>query len=214
LFWYNTCMKIKGFQDTIEWYNEHAQEYANANINPQQDVLEKFITMLPPHPKILDVGCGPGRDAEFFHTKGADVIGLDISKGLLKIAKERNPTVTFIEGNFLDLPFNDQTFDGVWSQAAFVHLESIADVKKTLAESYRVLKKEGIINVYVKEQRGTHKTEIVDDIGVKAKRFFRYFTKDEMEGYMKKVGFTLKDVTIRNSRTRKGLTWICIFAEK
>ena len=87
-------MKIKGFQDTIKWYDKHAQEYiAFSYATVQMDVIEKFIAMLPSAPKVLDVGCGPGRDAGIFFQKGVQVTGVDLSKELIKIAKRKSLSV-------------------------------------------------------------------------------------------------------------------------
>lgn len=208
-------MGFKGFKETINWYDENAEEYAKFSYAiAQSDVIDKFITMLPKKPFILDAGCGPGRDAMIFYQKGATVTGVDLSSELIKIAKKKNPEITFIEGNFLNLPFKNESFDGVWAHAALVHLETIKEVKKALLEFYNVLKKRGILNVYVREQSKTEEYVIVKDKKANNERFFRYFTMDEMQQYLKEIGFTVKDATTRESRRRKGLSWLCIFAEK
>ncbi|MGH9857046.1 MAG: class I SAM-dependent methyltransferase [Acidobacteriota bacterium] len=155
-----------------------------------------------------------GERRTYFFSRGAKVTGIDISQGLLSMAKEHFPQITFATGDFRELPFADETFDGVWAHAALVHLETVGDVKKSLQEFYRVLKKHGILHVYVKEQRSKEKTAIVSDQLSQHERFFRYFTEEEMQGYLKETGFTTKEITIRHSKSRKGLSWICIFAEK
>ncbi|MGH9857045.1 MAG: hypothetical protein ACRD4B_04285 [Acidobacteriota bacterium] len=60
-------MKIRGFQDTIAWYDQNAKTYAKRSlIHAQIDVIDRFIALLPRNPAILDVGCGSGRDAHIF----------------------------------------------------------------------------------------------------------------------------------------------------
>jgi len=206
---------MKNFKNTITWYDEHAEEYAKFSYaTAQMDVIDKFVSLLPSTSKILDAGCGPGRDAAIFSQKGAQVTGLDLSKELIKIAKNKHPDIPFIVGDFLHLPFENATFNGVWAHAALVHLESVEDVQKALSEFYRVLKKKGIVNVYVREQSVTEEFAIVKDKEANNERFFRYFTMEEMQGYLKEIGFTITDATFRQSVRRKGLTWLCIFAEK
>lgn len=208
-------MKTKSFKNTIRWYDEYAEEYAKFSYAlVQTDIIEKFLTMLPQNPSILDAGCGPGRDTAIFAQKGAEVIGLDISKEILKIARKKHPFISFVEGNFLYLPFKDKTFNGVWAHAALVHLETIEEVKKSLEEFYRVLKKGGVINVYVREQSQGEEFEIVKDTNANNERFFRYFTMEEMRKYLEETGFTIKEATYRESQRRKGLRWISIFAGK
>src|SRR5271155_171080 len=97
LFCYNHDMNVKNFKDTIDWYDQNAKKYAEATyaVSPD-DLINQFMNLLPNKPKILDAGCGGGRDTGLLATKGAQVIGLDISKGLLNEARKRNPELSFI----------------------------------------------------------------------------------------------------------------------
>ncbi len=204
-------MKVKNFENTIKWYDENAEEYANAAFKKASiDLIDQFMKFFTSEPNVLDAGCGHGRDCELLYQKGATVTGLDISKGLLAVARKRYPHLTFIQGDFLNLPFKKESFDGVWAYSSLVHLESIEDVIKSLQEFYRVLKKGGIMHVYVKEKT---KGEIQEFVADKA-RYFRYFTPKELKQYIEETGFTIQQLTIRQSTSRKGLNWISIFAEK
>ena len=209
-------MKVRGFADTIDWYDQNAEEYAEATYaKPPYDLLDQFIGLLPNNPKILDAGCGGGRDTGLLAAKGAVVTGLDISQGLLKEAKKRNPESAFVYGNFLDIPFDDAFFDGVWAHAALVHLESVEDVKKSLREFYRVLRNKGLLHLYVKRQTGKEKTEVVKDTLSNHERFFRYYTEEEIKNYLHEVSFKIKDFAIRQDpHGRKEIKWISLFAEK
>ncbi len=209
-------MKVKGFADTIDWYNKNASGYANATYShAPTGIINKFVKMLPDNPELLDAGCGPGRDSAILHSKGAIVTGLDISEGLLKIAKEKNPGISFIKGDFRALPFEDEKFDGVWAHAALVHLESIEDVRKSLQEFYRILSDNGILHIYVKAQTGNKKTAVVTDDVSLHDRFFRYYTKDEMKEYLEDLGFKIRQMVMEEDlHGRKEVKWISIFAEK
>jgi ubiquinone/menaquinone biosynthesis C-methylase UbiE len=209
-------MNVKGFQDTIDWYDQNAEEYANLTYQVTPDaLLEKFISLLPTTPLVLDAGCSAGRDSRLLKEKGAVVTGLDISKGLLAQAKKRHPDISFIEGNFLDLPFEDNSFDGVWSRASLVHLDRIKDLKQSLKEFYRVLKDKGILHIYTREQTEGKKTALVSDRDTPHKRFFRYYTKDEMKKYLEDLGFVIKKIESHSDpHGRKEIKWLCIFAQK
>jgi ubiquinone/menaquinone biosynthesis C-methylase UbiE len=209
-------MKVKGFADTIDWYNNNARIYAETTYKVAPIMLiDIFVKMLPESPAILDAGCGPGRDSAILRKKRAEVYGIDISEGLLKIAREKNREINFVYGNFLALPFNDNSFDGVWAHAALVHLETIEDVKKSLQEFHRVLKNKGILHIYVKAQTGSEKTAVVTDVVSHHDRFFRYYTKEEMKGYIEKLGFKIRQLTIEeDGHGRNEVRWISIFAEK
>jgi ubiquinone/menaquinone biosynthesis C-methylase UbiE len=207
---YNAFMK--NFRNTIKWYDEHAEEYSNATFQTAStDLIDTFVNYLPSHPKVLDAGCGSGRDCNFLHESGAEVTGVDLSKGLLDFAKKQYHELQFVQANFLDLPFENESFDGLWAHAALVHLESIEDVKKALVEFHRVLRDKGILHVYVRERPPTGERDLYFD----KERYFRYFTQEEMGGYVKSAGFIIKENTLRQSKhKRKGIRWICIFAEK
>jgi len=46
------------------------------------------------------------------------------------IARTTYPEIKFVEGNFLNLPFADQSFDGIWAHASLLHLETVKAVEK------------------------------------------------------------------------------------
>ena len=200
-------MKVEGFNDTINWYDQNADTYAKVTeeIHPEKHaVMEAFLGKLPENPSVLEAGCGAGRHAKALSDKGAKVIGLDISRGLIKVAQERYPDVEFVEGNLLELPFEAASVDGVWSNASLVHFEKIEEVKKVLSEFFRVLKPGGFLYVYVKQQQGEEKTAIVSDTLSNHERFFRYYRADELAGLLSDAGFKVGEFEIKDdfSRTR------------
>jgi len=71
-----------------------------------------------------------------------------LSKGLLKVARREFPHLTFVEGNFLSLPFENETFDAIWSNTSLLHLETINDVKQALSEFQRTLKSKGVLHIW------------------------------------------------------------------
>ncbi|TAL52767.1 MAG: class I SAM-dependent methyltransferase, partial [Nanoarchaeota archaeon] len=130
-------MKIRGFEDTINWYDKNAESYTKAIQNYSSfDELNEFVSLLPKKAIVLDAGCAAGRDAAVMKRGGIKPIGIDLSSNLIKIAKKRYPKIKFIQGNFLKLPFEIGSFDGVWTHASLLHFDSVKDVKKALSEFY------------------------------------------------------------------------------
>ena len=72
-------------------------------------------------------------------------IGIDLSKSLIEIARNKHPDIEFRQGNILNLPFEDESFDGVWAHASLVHLETTEEVVRALREFNRVLKPGGVM---------------------------------------------------------------------
>ncbi len=204
------------FEETIRWYDENAQKYLNftSRVMPQA-LLNKFLSLLPEKPKILDAGCGPGRDSQFFYKAGAEVVGVDLSRGVLEIARKNNPQIKYVQADLRKLPFKNQSFDGVWAHASLLHLPSLTDVKKALTEFHRVLEEGGIIHIYVRAQIGENKTAFEKDKLSPEGRFFRYFTKDELDKLIQQTGFSLIEVNdIGDLHRRKTAKGIALFAKK
>lgn len=185
-------MHVNGLKDTIEWYDSHAEQYAEASASYfNMNHISKFADELPKGASVLDAGCGPGRDANILSQQGLRVTGLDISAGLLKVARWKYPDIEFVEGDLLFLPFNDESFDGVWSNASLLHLEAVDDVKKALSEISRVLKPAGVLHMVVKSQTGDSKTAVVSDKLSGHDRFFQYFKKEEVTMLLEGAGFSV-----------------------
>jgi cyclopropane fatty-acyl-phospholipid synthase-like methyltransferase len=85
--------------------------------------MDKFITLLPPGGRVLDVGCGAGEPiAEYCLKRGLQLTGLDASQKMLEISKSRFPKSTWINMDMRELKL-DTKFDGIVSWNAFFHLK-------------------------------------------------------------------------------------------
>ena len=99
--------------------------------------------------RLLDVACGTGVLARAAHARvgptGA-VTGLDIAPGMLAVAADLEPGVTWIEGDAGALPFDDDTFDVVVSQFGLMFFP---DKKRAIREMLRCLRPGGLVAVAV-----------------------------------------------------------------
>ena len=89
---------------------------------------------------LLDAGCGSGLFSSMAIATGAQVIGVDASAGLLRVARRRNPRHNFLEEDLEALPFKDNSFDIVTGFNSFQYAGSF---EKALIEARRVLKPGG-----------------------------------------------------------------------
>lgn len=99
--------------------------------------------------EVLDIGSGVGGPARTLASEfGCRVVGLDITDDFVEAAKMLTAkvgltdTVSFRKGNALDLPFDDEAFDAVWSQNTIMNIE---DKEAVVREACRVLRPEGIL---------------------------------------------------------------------
>jgi demethylmenaquinone methyltransferase / 2-methoxy-6-polyprenyl-1,4-benzoquinol methylase len=108
---------------------------------------------LRPGGSALDVACGSGKlTAELAKIAGprGRVVGLDFSGGMLEIARRAHPALELIEGDALNLPFDDASFDA--ATIAF-GLRNLADPVRGLSEMIRVAKK-AVVLEFVRPPRG------------------------------------------------------------
>jgi ubiquinone/menaquinone biosynthesis C-methylase UbiE len=97
------------------------------------DVLAELIASLPPA-RTLDVACGTGFLTR--HLRG-DVVGLDHSERMLSRARDQAPDAMFVQGDALELPFEDGSFDRVFTSYFYCHLEE-PDRERFLEKARRV----------------------------------------------------------------------------
>jgi ubiquinone/menaquinone biosynthesis C-methylase UbiE len=129
-----------------EYYDERAPEYDDwylgrglfeprdrAGWDAELERLFGVIEALKPR-RTLDVACGTGFLTR--HLRG-DVVGLDQSKRMLGEAHKQAPSVTYVQGDGLALPFVDHSFDRVFSGHFYGHLEP-PERERFLAEARRV----------------------------------------------------------------------------
>jgi len=91
--------------------------------------------------KLLDIGCGAGVHVKKYMTKGAKCQGMDISKTMIELAKEKCPRAEFKVGTMTKLPYKNNQFDIVTSSLAINYVKYL---KKAFLEINRVLKKNGL----------------------------------------------------------------------
>lgn len=173
---------------TIDTYDKIAKEWTKIWGGSEHIlVIEEYLSMFMENlngNKILDIGCGAGRDAEYFASKDYDVTSIDLSDEMLKIAKERTDKVKFLKMDMRKLEFPDSSFNGIHCWCAFQHIKR-KEAEPTLNEFNRVLKLGGIFLLVVHEG----KSEKYSNHTYSLPRYFCYYTKEDLEDLFKKTGF-------------------------
>ena len=131
------------------FYNTIADEFDKTRVR-LWDCVKNYLDTFEANSYILDIAAGNGKYMNY--RKDIIMKGIDISIELVKICNKKNLDV--IHGNMINLPFEDNIFDGFICIAAFHHLDNEMDRKKTLDEMYRILKigGRGFIEVWAKQQ--------------------------------------------------------------
>jgi ubiquinone/menaquinone biosynthesis C-methylase UbiE len=138
--------------------------------------LQAALTGLPPA-KTLDVACGTGFLTR--HLPG-EITALDQSARMLKIASARVPRATFIQGDALELPFDDESFERLFTGHFYGHLQA-AERAAFLAESKRVASELVVVDSATRpdHEREERQTRILND-GSRHTVYKRYFDAHEL----------------------------------
>lgn len=102
--------------------------------------VKRFLDAIPPNSKVLEIGCGNGKN--MLYRKDLDFFGIDLSKKQIEICQNKKLNVKL--ANMTDLPFEDNFFDYIICIATYHHLDNDDDRKKSLMEMKRVLNKNNI----------------------------------------------------------------------
>ena len=113
-------------QSTINFYRDNAQQVAQRYESVVSDLSKHFSEAFNTGLKVLDIGCGSGRDLAVLHKLGYDCYGVDPTPQFVELTQEIHPELKdcIIQGALPDLtvPF-DGEFDGVLCSAVLMHIE-------------------------------------------------------------------------------------------
>jgi SAM-dependent methyltransferase len=119
------------------------------------DAVREFVHTLPPSSIVLDAGCGNGRHSTLAVQAGHRVVGLDVSRSLLQIARARVAApAAWMEGAIERLPVKSATFDAVMAMAVLHHVRGQNERIKGVQEMIRALKPGGrlLLSVWARDQ--------------------------------------------------------------
>lgn len=142
-------------------YDSHADEYVDTTGSYDQfpglrDEVDRFLAKIPAGGLVLDLGCGVGRDSQYFLAHSRLTVAVDISLEILRITRERclhSPSIRVVQVEMGELPFGDDTFSGAWVCASLLHVPS-KRMKSTLREIARVVRLGGIVSISMKAGKG------------------------------------------------------------
>lgn len=177
--------------DARDYYSSNAAAYDREN--GEEDVVEpfrvertRFLDALEGE-RVLDAGCGPGRDVHHFTGKGLDAYGVDVAEGMVERARATRDG-GYVQGSIDALPFAEDAFDGVWCSAAIFLLDPDG-MQDALEEYGRVLRDGGTLSVGFKLGEGVYGKEAFGDT------VDQYFVaREEAEAMLDGAGFAVENV--------------------
>ena len=189
---------------TNKTYQKIAKAWSNKHFDV--DYWEREIDILL-ELKLIDVGCGYGRDYPWLTKRKYQYLGFDKSSEMIKIAREQNPKGDF---RIHDMYAMSElgSFDVVWAMASLLHIPK-SSAPQVLDEYKKALFKDGLLVVSLKEGSGGESIEYFE-YDKRYPRLFVYWQEDEFRTLLKQKGFRIIKITRRE--VDRPWRWVVFFA--
>lgn len=168
---------------TLSHYNRHAERFwegtRDHDVSQNRDALLRELRGAPPF-RILDFGCGPGRDLKIFREAGHEAFGLDGAESFVALAREYSGCEVWCQ-DFLKLDLPPKYFDGVFANASLFHVPS-QELPRILKELCATLKPGGVL--FSSNPRGNN------DEGWNGERYGSYYDWERWRELVTRAGFS------------------------
>ena len=192
--------------NTLKYYNHNAEnlckEYDAIDFNKIQKSISIYLVGAK---KVLEIGCGSGRDANYMTNNGFDIIGIDGSEEMIDIAIRNFSNLkgqlihSVLPDNF---PSFKHKFDGFYSIGTLMHFEE-NDLEILLAKINEVLLPKSPVYISVSGDR-----EHIND-----ERFFLNFSKADWINVFERNNFVINEVIDNQDVTGRGIEWYSFLME-
>lgn len=191
--------------NNIEYYNKNAESFFSGTVDADMSLWrDKFESYVADGGRILDAGCGSGRDSRAFKQHGFSVLAFDASREMCRMASE------LIDQQVWQMRFNeiefDEEFHGVWACASLLHVtaDELPDVLKRINKA---LVPEGALYVSFKYGEGCT---------TKGERSFSNYTEKTIVPLLEGAGFDVLEcgITTDVRPGRDDEKWINAIARK
>ncbi|HEY8356626.1 MAG TPA: class I SAM-dependent methyltransferase [Ramlibacter sp.] len=131
---------------TLAYYEQRAAQFwegtRDHDVRQNMQALLRHARGAPPL-RILDLGCGPGRDLAAFRALGHEPVGLDGSASFAAMARRHSGCEVWVQ-DFLALQLPDAHFDGIFANASLFHVPS-RELPRVLRELHATLRPDGVL---------------------------------------------------------------------
>jgi ubiquinone/menaquinone biosynthesis C-methylase UbiE len=160
---------------------------------------------------VLEVGCGTGLATAELVRLGVDVSGVDLSPGMLEVARRHLPNVRFEVASMLALPQTDETFAGVMAWYSTIHVPDDL-LPKALAELARVVRPGGYLLLAF--QVGDEPMHMSSALGHEVELVFHRRQPDHMASLLAEAGAPVEVRVVREARQGERTPQAFLLAQK
>ncbi len=210
---------MQSFEQVAEEWNSYRKNVSTC--------FELFMPFIPKFGKVLDAGCGNGRNSIFLAKLGLDVSAVDISGKMIQLAKgnavKANVKIDFHQMDISKMAINDE-FRAIFCIAAFHHLNKVEQLA-ALKSFQKSLKKNGLLflSVWNKHQKKFENVEKEALIKWKAnssevlQRYYYFFEPEELKVMLENRGFKVEKLFFEKKGKEselQGAQNVCLIARK
>ena len=198
------------FTDTlIESYEKYAYQRESGTTDGfKEQERSEFLKLLKEEGRqsLLEIGCGPGRDAQFFQSQGFQVLAVDNAPTMVRLTAEKGVTTQVLDCYNLDQI--DETFDAVYTMNCLLHIPK-KDIGHIFSLIATRLNRTGLM--YLGLWGGENFEGSLEQDTYEPKRFFSFW---EAEALLEVVQQSFRLEYYRRLNPREGVTFNSIVARK
>jgi len=157
-------------------------------------LLDRFVESIGSSGRVCDLGCGPGHVTTYLHRSGVDVFGIDLSSGMVDLARRLCPGIQFKTGNMLSLELETKSIDGIVAFYSIIHVPR-SEVVTALCEMKRALKPGG--RLLLAFHIGDEILHLDEWWGQSVSIDFVFFQSEEMRNYLELAGLEIEEIIER-----------------
>ena len=190
---------------TPDWYSTHAAAFcARTFAIDMEPARQRFLRHVPARGRILDVGCGSGRDSKRFAELGYAVDARDRSREIADEATRRTGLAVRVE-DVLEMTDRD-AFDGIWASAMLIHIESDDEFLEAVRRLARALRPDGALYISLKQ---SERAELADG------RTFRFWSPEAVSRSVHAIGMLrLVEEWIAEDGPPRETRWVNVIARR
>ena len=168
---------------TTTTYNIHASHYEQEKGEYTQKYLTDDVHLFLNHLKgkrVIDIGAGPGRDAQIFKDKGFEPYCIDTSISMVNLCTKKGLLAEVIDLEDLRLVFSANSFEGAWAYTSLLHIPK-TNIPRTLHSIQHIIIPQGILYLGMKEGsfEGFKQYKTTTE-----KRYFTFYTSTELRNLL------------------------------
>jgi len=171
---------------TIAYYDHNQKRYfERTHGRLDQAALHEFCSRVPQGGRILDAGCGTGRDLRYFNRLGFQAEGFDASGEMVALARAQSGCRVW-QADLMLLSLAKESHDAVWAHGVLSHLPA-PGCQRAMASFFATLKTGGMLFVSINEGEGSSEDR-TDDPSGPARTIYRY-RSDDFASLLRQSGF-------------------------